>query len=518
LEKDRSRRYETATSLAMDVQRYLADEPVLACPPSASYRLRKFVWRHKGPALAAGLVALTLMGGIVGTTLGLIEAHCQRDAAQAAVEAEKEAKETAQAREAETQAVLEFVESRVFAAARPGGQEGGLGRDVSLRQAIAAALPVLEMSFPAKPLIEARLRLTVGWSLWYLGEVKSAAEQFQTARTLYTQHRPPAHPDTLRTMYGLAVMYSDQGRYDDAFRLHEQTLSLRKATLGPDHPDTLWSMTGLAASYYFLGRYADALRLHEETLALRKAVLGPDHPDTVWSMTGVAWGYAALGRHPEALKVRDEVLRLRKAALGPDHPDTLLSMYELANSYAALGRHADALKLHEGSLALRKVVLGPDHPDTVRSMQDVADSLIKLGRSAEAVLIIDQCVTLAVGKPAPPRLILDVMHQRLRHFAQAGDAAGCRATAVMWDKLNRADAEGLYTAARFRAVTAAALRANGKREDAAAEADRAMASLKQAIAAGYRGAAQIAKDPDLGALRDREDFKRLVAELEAKRE
>jgi len=53
LEKDRNRRYETANGFAMDVQRYLADEPVQACPPSAWYRLRKFVRRNKGPVLAA---------------------------------------------------------------------------------------------------------------------------------------------------------------------------------------------------------------------------------------------------------------------------------------------------------------------------------------------------------------------------------------------------------------------------------------------------------------------------------
>src|SRR5678810_1201609 len=49
LEKDRNRRYETAKDFAADVQRYLGDEPVLACPPSAGYRLRKFARRNKGP-------------------------------------------------------------------------------------------------------------------------------------------------------------------------------------------------------------------------------------------------------------------------------------------------------------------------------------------------------------------------------------------------------------------------------------------------------------------------------------
>jgi tetratricopeptide (TPR) repeat protein len=68
LEKDRSRRYETANGFAMDVQRYLADEPVLACPPSAGYRLRKFARRNKGRlAVAACLfLALTVMAATIG--------------------------------------------------------------------------------------------------------------------------------------------------------------------------------------------------------------------------------------------------------------------------------------------------------------------------------------------------------------------------------------------------------------------------------------------------------------------
>ena len=77
LEKDRDRRYETANGLAMDLQHYLHDEPVEACPPSVRYRLRKFVRRNKGPVLAASLVVLALVGGIIGTTWGLIRATAQ---------------------------------------------------------------------------------------------------------------------------------------------------------------------------------------------------------------------------------------------------------------------------------------------------------------------------------------------------------------------------------------------------------------------------------------------------------
>src|SRR6516164_5737819 len=72
LEKDRNRRYETANGFAMDVQRYLAGEPVLAFPPSAGYRLRKFVRRNRGPVVAASVILLCLVAGLLGTTTGLV--------------------------------------------------------------------------------------------------------------------------------------------------------------------------------------------------------------------------------------------------------------------------------------------------------------------------------------------------------------------------------------------------------------------------------------------------------------
>jgi serine/threonine protein kinase/WD40 repeat protein len=81
LEKDRNRRYESASAFAADVQRYLHDEPVQACPPSLEYRLRKFMRRHRGPVLAASLVFLALVGGIIGTTWGMIRATDARGVA-----------------------------------------------------------------------------------------------------------------------------------------------------------------------------------------------------------------------------------------------------------------------------------------------------------------------------------------------------------------------------------------------------------------------------------------------------
>jgi serine/threonine protein kinase len=87
LEKQRERRYTTANSLAAEIQRYLADEAVEARPPSAAYRMSKFLKRHKGPVLAASLLLLALLGGIAGTTWGLIRAdHARADEARRVTE------------------------------------------------------------------------------------------------------------------------------------------------------------------------------------------------------------------------------------------------------------------------------------------------------------------------------------------------------------------------------------------------------------------------------------------------
>jgi WD40 repeat protein len=90
LEKDPSRRYQTANELALDLQRYLADEPVLAGPPSTGYRLRKFLRRNRGPVLMGSLVLLGLIVGFIGTTWGLIRATEARGVAEQEM-AQKEA-------------------------------------------------------------------------------------------------------------------------------------------------------------------------------------------------------------------------------------------------------------------------------------------------------------------------------------------------------------------------------------------------------------------------------------------
>jgi hypothetical protein len=199
-------------------------------------------------------------------------------------------------------------------------------------------------------------------------------------------------------------------------------------------------------------------------------------------------------------------------------------MEGLALSYAAVGRHADALKLREETLALRKARLGPDHPATLNSEWEVVESLVALHRPTEALPRIDALLALAdgaaaAGKRPDPRLVPELFSLRLQIHGQAKDVGGCRATAELWEKRGPQSAGELYDAACFWAVVAA-VQTKAPGADAARlaqeDADRAMDWLQKAVAAGYKDRAHMVKDTDLDFVRDREDFKKLLAELEAK--
>jgi serine/threonine protein kinase/tetratricopeptide (TPR) repeat protein len=426
LEKERSRRYETANGLAKDVERYLNDEPVQACPPSAAYRFRKFAVRNKGPVLAATSIFLLLIVGIIGTTVGLMEARRERDAAEtarldaiyaqqaeaeqrgiaqenarkavAAAKAEEQAKETAEAREAETRAVLDFVAQKILAAARPKDEYGGLGHDVTLRQAIEAAVPFVEQNFANQPRTEARLRDTLGLSFWFLGEWRIAAEQFERALAIHTERLGREHAESIFSMNGLVLCYNELGRHAEAMQMGEEILAYRKDKLGPDHPDTLESMHNLTNSYHRLGRYADALKLSEEIVTIRKARLGADHPDTLQSIGMLGLSYSMLGRHKEAAKLHKGTLGLLRSKLGPDHRKTLWSAARLAEAYDELIRPSEAVELFEETLPLMKARLGPDHPETFRAMDKLAFNYRVLSRFDNALKVNEEKLAIQVEK------------------------------------------------------------------------------------------------------------------------
>jgi serine/threonine protein kinase len=303
LEKDRSRRYETANGLARDIQRYLADEVVEARPPSAGYRLRKFVRRHRGRVAAAALVLLFLVAGIIGTSWGLVRAERAR-------QHEQEQRKYAEA-------IAGFVRDDFLALTSVEGQfrfgggpgDAGLTKDTTLRQLLDRAAAKLSRRRDLDPRTEAELNWIVGVNYRGLGEAERAVPYLERCVALRRRVLGRDEEATLNAQNSLAVAYGTAGKLDAALLLLEETLRQRKARLGPDHPDTLNSMNNLAMGYRATDKLDAALPLFEETLRLRKARLGPDHPDTLLSMNNLAGVYRATGKLELALPLFEETLR-----------------------------------------------------------------------------------------------------------------------------------------------------------------------------------------------------------------
>ncbi len=256
--------------------------------------------RRRAVQWATGLIALVLLVGFAGTTIGLIQAMIARGDAEAAERAaeekrieavtarlaEQEQTRVAKAKAAEANAVVKFLEDRVFAAARPKGRAGGLGKDVTLRDAIAACLAALSQEFADQPLVEARLRHTVGNTFWYLREPRMATPHLERALAIYRERLGADDPLALEVQSDLANSYYDLNRHTEALAMRIESLANRKRVLPPDDPAILVSMINLAFSYAVLNRYAEALVLQQEALRKCRQIHGPVNLDTLQSMWG----------------------------------------------------------------------------------------------------------------------------------------------------------------------------------------------------------------------------------------
>jgi len=101
-------------------------------------------------------------------------------------------------------------------------------------------------------------------------------------------------------MNNLALVYNNQGRYDEAEQLHIKTLEIRRRVLGEEHPETLTSMNNLALVYGRQGRCEEAEQLHIKTLELARHVLGEEHPGALRSMKNLLELYEVWGKPEKA--------------------------------------------------------------------------------------------------------------------------------------------------------------------------------------------------------------------------
>ncbi|MBI5766257.1 MAG: serine/threonine protein kinase [Verrucomicrobia bacterium] len=355
LEKNRSRRYQTAASLAADVQRHLRHEPVEASPPRAAYLLGKLVRRHRAMFAAAAIVALALLGtAIVSLRLALAARTAERRAESEATAANQ---------------MVEFLQRDLLA---PDTPEQTPVWDLRWRTMLDRADASLEGRFAGKPLAEATLRETLAASYRALGDHPAEVTQLARAFALRRQAGPPDQPPSFETQSRLAAALDATGRFVDAERHARTALAAQRRLAGPERPETLRTMQVLASILWNQGRLREAAALHKQTFDLRERVLGRDHPETLASMQELAQAYRGYGELISAQHWGRRVLEAKTRVLGPEHPATIIALNGLGMTQRALGQLDDAESLHRRALDLRRRLLGPEHPDTLISQTNLA--------------------------------------------------------------------------------------------------------------------------------------------------
>jgi serine/threonine protein kinase len=394
IEKDRSRRYETADALARDVERYLALEPLDAGPPSAVYRLRKLARRHR--ALLSTVMAFAAVL-VVSAAVSIWQADRAIKAKREAVGNLTKAKDEA----AKAKSMLTFFQERVLAAPRPPGQEGGLGRSVTLLSALQAAEPALKTDFSGQPSTEAQIRDTLGTSYQYLDDIPGAIRQYERACELFDKSLGPESPEALGSASNLALAYLYSGRAADSVKLSRKTVELAKRKLGDGNIVTLTCLNNLANGYLGIERPVDAVPVFQEVLRALEVSQGKNNPMTVACRNNLAEAYRASGRPKEATPLLEEVLAALKSSVGLSHPDSLACMNNLANAYHDSGRIADAIKVQKDALAQREEALGPDHSDTLLGLSNLAVTYRSAGLLNEAIPLHEKVLERVLRKLGP---------------------------------------------------------------------------------------------------------------------
>ncbi len=426
LEKDPNRRYSSPGSFADDVERYLRGEAILARPPSTAYRIAKFGARHRGAVVAAVAVAVSLLGG---TALATWQAMRARQAERQAISARDDAAEQlrqAKRSEARASAVLKFFQDKVLSAARPKGQEGGLSRDATVREALDRAEPEIATAFAGEPLVEASIRNTLGVSYWYLGDHQRALQQQERAVELRRQELGPEDPETVGAMNDLAIVLDRMGKLAEQQKILEVVVAVKRRTLGPEDPSTLRSANNLAIALAMQGLLEDAVKLASETLDIQRRLEGSESITTLRSMYNLAIMRRHLGRWAEARPLFDESLEILRRVFGPDHQDTLRVLNGLGELLLDQRRPAEARTLFEEALKGQRSVLGPTSDEAVLSMINLGDSARLEGRLDDARKLAEEADALdhrTLGPEHPQTLFgLTILASVARDQGRSDDA------------------------------------------------------------------------------------------------
>ena len=413
LEKDRSRRYETAAGLAADARRFLDDEPVLARPQSAAYRTRKFVSKYRGVVAAASALLAVMVLGILGTTAGMFRAQTAQKSAEdaraladldrnAAREAQSQAEQSANRAEK----VSGFLRE-VLALAQP--ETGPGGGQPTVAGLLKLATNQVDTRLAGQPEEQILVRITLAEAFRRLELEDQAVHELELAHRL-SEELPggSTSPRTLDLAGELAAAMYVAGRGEEAVPLARSAYDTARVAFGYGHPVTWKTANSLALVLTTTGGDAESHQLWEQlVLSVRRstdpAARSPEHLGRY--LSNYSASLRDRGRYEEALAAIQEASTLINRAV----QDEELTAAGAAQEPELAGAGA-------------RTLLGRAFPDTLQSNAWMARLMVEAGQGAAVTALLERYVNAALlfnpgGTPTLTDRMADLAQLKLR----AGD-------------------------------------------------------------------------------------------------
>jgi len=384
MEKDRQRRYESASALALDVQRYLRGEAVEAAPPSGVYRARKMIRRNRGLISAAGAVAGALVIGMVAFAWQARVAAHERDAARESGRQQLILRERAEESERHARDVAaEADRARQRAELIAGFMSetlGGAGPSIAQGQDTAMLKEMMDRAgarieageLAGAPEAELRLRETIGVTYRELGELDSSAGMLEPAVAMARAIHEGDHPTTAEALTNLGRLRRAQGDSEGAEGAFREALGMNERLSGPGHVSVATSMNDLAFALRAQGEDDAGERLLRESLAIYRGAYAGDHPSVATGMNDLAVALHDRGAYKEAEPLYRESLAMRERLFPGDHPDVAPALNNLGRLLQARGDTPGAEPYLRASLEMWKRLYGGDHPDVAVGLNNLA--------------------------------------------------------------------------------------------------------------------------------------------------
>lgn len=368
LEPERSRRYASVGDLAEDIRRHLRSEPVLAGPPSATYRLQRFIVRRRWPLAAAGVVGLALLVGAVAAGVGFVRATDAEALARGAEAMARESEAEARTQAARAVAVRDFLVDTL----RSADPETALGREFTVRELLDQAAVRVGGDLEHDPIVAASLHSVIGSTYRSLDRFDDAEPHLRRTLELREGALGPRDPETLDAMQDVAELLEARGRYDEAEEVCREALAIRVELHGERSAEAGASLYRLGQILQRKGKLPEAAEALEQSLSIRREALTAPNAELATAIDGLGRVYDAMARDEEAEALLREALDMRVAVYGERHPFTASTANNLASVLHDMRRHDEAEALYLRALGIHRAVYKGDHTVIARTLNNLA--------------------------------------------------------------------------------------------------------------------------------------------------